>query len=111
MFALRDEFTFLSGQEDEREWKQCLKRHWSITTSSREKSKHRTINTYKLICGQTVPRVLSNVGLDTVPVTPGEVRQDTEGLWDHSSGTMWHYSQQDLIDSGLGGGKASRHKL
>lgn len=50
----------------------------------------------------------------TVPVTPGKVRQDREGLrimGSFQGYDMWRYSQQDLIDSGLGGGKASRHKL
>lgn len=47
----------------------------------------------------------------TVPVTPGKVRQDREGLQIMGSFqgyNMWRYSQQDLFDSGLGGGKASR---
>lgn len=47
----------------------------------------------------------------TVPVTPGKVRQDREGLQIMGSFQgydMWRYSQQDLFDSGLGGCKASR---
>lgn len=66
------------------------------------KSKHWTINTYKLThVGQSVPWVR------TVPVTPGKVRQDREGLRVMGS-FQWRYSQQDVIDSELGGGKASR---
>lgn len=46
------------------------RRHWSITTSSQETSKHWTINTYKLTyVGQTVPWVLSNVSLDSASDT------------------------------------------
>lgn len=41
----------------------------------------------------------------------GNIRQEREGLWiivSYQGYNMWHYSQQDLIDSGLGGGKASK---
>ena len=50
----------------------------------------------------------------TVSVTPGKVRQDRDGLRIMGSFqwyNMWHYTQQDLIGSELGGGEASRRTL
>lgn len=56
-----------------------------------EKSKHWTITMYKLIyVRQTVPRVLSNVGLDSA-IDTGEGRAGHGGITnygDHSSGTV-----------------------
>lgn len=64
-----------------------------------EESKHRTINTYKW----------TNVG-QTVSWVWWKVREGLQMMGSFQGYNMRHYSQQDLIDSGLGGGKASSDK-
>lgn len=61
-----------------------LQRHWSIATSSQEKSKHWTINTYKLWTSveQTVPWALDDVGLDSASDT-SEGQAARTGITNH----------------------------
>lgn len=61
-----------------------LQRHWSIATSSQEKSKHWTINTYKLWTSveQTVPWVFHEVGLDSASDT-SEGQAARTGITNH----------------------------
>lgn len=94
------------------EWAELVsRRHWGITTSSQDTSKHQTINTHNV--RQTVPWVLSDVGLDSVSDTGGRSGRTEGGLQIMGSFqvyNMWHYSQQDLEETKQAGASSDKEK-
>lgn len=98
---------FLSGQRESSHVGE------SITTNRQQKKTDNKYVQIDLCFGDTVPCVVLDV---TGPRhwhqgRPGRTEGDFK-LWGQSIGTYtWQYSQQDLIESGIGGSKASRRRL